>query len=301
MAAHNQLTPPSEGSPTSESNIRKRVGKACDRCRLKKSKCDGGSPCSRCKADNAICVFGERKKSHDKIYPKGYVEMLEQQQAQLVNGLQELYRRAKSGEGWTGGPLKDNGFGHPLTHDILERLGALRQDSQESIDTFEDDPRVLQQRMFERGATPMLRNQSTSSDSEQGSASQFDSPTSSVFSNQFDFGQAPPTPPTSSPFPGNVSAQTSFSTTSPFGQPSTVPSSLNPAQLQRQSWGAPSPAFFGEDSFEFLQKYQAGAAFEAAAIQLNRQSMPAVSAGPCLVPEFNDDEDFRSFFNQTVV
>lgn len=35
------------------------------------SQCDGSSPCSRCKADNAICVFGERKKSHDKVYPKG--------------------------------------------------------------------------------------------------------------------------------------------------------------------------------------------------------------------------------------
>ncbi len=70
-----------------DGGIRKRVCKACDRCRLKKSKvgvmlrsacyqanraqCDGASPCSRCKADNAICVFGERKKSHDKVYPKG--------------------------------------------------------------------------------------------------------------------------------------------------------------------------------------------------------------------------------------
>jgi hypothetical protein len=33
--------------------------------------CDGANPCSRCKQDNAICVFGERKKSHDKVYPKG--------------------------------------------------------------------------------------------------------------------------------------------------------------------------------------------------------------------------------------
>lgn len=69
----------------SDANVRKRVCKACDRCRLKKSKvflllalraqadrqCDGANPCSRCRADNAICVFGERKKAHDKVYPKG--------------------------------------------------------------------------------------------------------------------------------------------------------------------------------------------------------------------------------------
>lgn len=86
MAAR-QSTPASEHSH-SDSNVRKRVCKACDRCRLKKSKvcapvathfprsltrdqCDGSSPCSRCRADNAICVFGERKKAHDKVYPKG--------------------------------------------------------------------------------------------------------------------------------------------------------------------------------------------------------------------------------------
>lgn len=33
--------------------------------------CDGESPCNRCQADNAICVFGERKKVQDKVYPKG--------------------------------------------------------------------------------------------------------------------------------------------------------------------------------------------------------------------------------------
>lgn len=45
-------------SPQHDGGIRKRVVKACDRCRLKKSKCDGSNPCTRCKQDNAICQFG---------------------------------------------------------------------------------------------------------------------------------------------------------------------------------------------------------------------------------------------------
>ena len=36
-----------------------------------KDQCDGANPCGRCRTDNAICVFGERKKAHDKVYPKG--------------------------------------------------------------------------------------------------------------------------------------------------------------------------------------------------------------------------------------
>ncbi|KAJ5118117.1 hypothetical protein N7448_004236 [Penicillium atrosanguineum] len=118
-----QSTPMSDHSHTD--GIRKRVCKACDRCRLKKSKCDGSSPCSRCRADNTVCVFGERKKPHDKVYPKGYVEMLEQQQSWLVHGLQVLYHRAIEDESWSGDLLKAETNGHPLTHDILTRLGVL--------------------------------------------------------------------------------------------------------------------------------------------------------------------------------
>lgn len=68
-----------------------------------------------------------------------YVEMLEQQQQQLVNGLREFYLRALDNQGWIGPPLKDEPHGFPLTHDILSRLGALKVDTPDRCDSFEDD------------------------------------------------------------------------------------------------------------------------------------------------------------------
>ncbi|KAH2978234.1 hypothetical protein KXW58_004937 [Aspergillus fumigatus] len=145
-----------QSSPSDHSrsgcNVRKRVCKACDRCRLKKSKCDGAVPCGRCRTDNAICTFGERKKAHDKVYPLGYVEMLEQQQAWLVYGLQELYRRSSEGECWSGEPLKCEANGHPLTHDLLMRLGALDQTKGER---FEENTEVMQQALWKQYAGHM--------------------------------------------------------------------------------------------------------------------------------------------------
>ncbi|KAK8190890.1 hypothetical protein BKA81DRAFT_285835, partial [Phyllosticta paracitricarpa] len=193
---------PSMDSPT-ENNIRKRVCKACDRCRLKKSKCDGSSPCGRCKADNAICVFGERKKSHDKVYPKGYVEMLEQQQNQLVAGLRELYRRLQTGEGWPGMPLSDQQGGHPLTHDILERLDLLQpKDGNGLYEPFEEDFGRMEKRLRDEEeslpAPPSKRRGSVGSESDHGHIS---TPSSNG---------TPPTPPRShfDPFPAGNALQT---------------------------------------------------------------------------------------------
>lgn len=62
---------PHRRSSSGLDSVRKRVNKACDRCRLKKSKCDGNRPCNRCKADNAICQFGERKRHGDRNFAKG--------------------------------------------------------------------------------------------------------------------------------------------------------------------------------------------------------------------------------------
>ncbi|GAB7346156.1 hypothetical protein MBLNU457_4901t1 [Dothideomycetes sp. NU457] len=156
--------PSRTSSSESTDTLRKRVCKACDRCRMKKSKCDGSNPCTRCRADNAICVFGERKKSHDKVYPKGYVEMLEQQQGQLVAGLQETYRRLMDANLWPGAPLSET-EGHPLTHDILARLNIVSNKT-DADDMFEEDCEALQQRLVNQGAPYMTRRGSNDSESD---------------------------------------------------------------------------------------------------------------------------------------
>ncbi|KAK9243589.1 hypothetical protein V1506DRAFT_543963 [Lipomyces tetrasporus] len=89
-------SPPAVDQP--EYNTRKRVGKACDSCRIKKSKCDGRKPCSRCTMDDKICTFTERKKSKERVYSSTYVELLENRIEILQNGMAEFIRRINRGD-----------------------------------------------------------------------------------------------------------------------------------------------------------------------------------------------------------
>lgn len=133
-----------------------------------------------------------------------YVEMLESQQTQLVAGLQELYRRLQRGEGWVGSPLKESTRGMPLTHDILERLGALKQDSKSGLDHFEDDYEVLQNMLFANGAGAMQREHSFDTNSEADHTPTFDMggrQRMSSYPNSFAGSHFPPTPPVGSPHP----------------------------------------------------------------------------------------------------
>lgn len=54
--------------------------------------------------------------------------MLEDQTSQLVAGLQELYRRCESKQGWAGPRIRRTARGNPAIHDILELLGVLNPD-----------------------------------------------------------------------------------------------------------------------------------------------------------------------------
>jgi len=291
MAIH-QVTPPSEPMSPTDGSVRKRVCKACDRCRLKKSKCDGSSPCSRCKADNAICVFGERKKSHDKVYPKGYVEMLENQQSQLVTDLQELYKRTQNGQGWIGSPLKETSHGAPLTHDILERLGALKQDGHATGEAFEEDLNLMQQRLIASGAGFMPRDLSSDSDSEAVESPMFDQmpqmpqkPT--LFTDPFSLNSFPPTPPNQSPYP--QTARTVPSKMQSYSQPHRDQIGMNLNLHQRQSWGPSSGGFDDSMDLDFMAGFD-GTSFGNAAPLFGQLQAPVGTMNPCLSMRYPEDD-----------
>ncbi|KAL4975661.1 hypothetical protein BDW66DRAFT_65683 [Aspergillus desertorum] len=106
---------------------RKHVLKACDRCRVKKTKCDGKQPCNRCSSYNHPCLFRERKATQTKVYSRGFVEMLESHHSLVIKALQKLYKLCTNKEGFPGEPLVETSDGYPLTHAILDRLGLIKQ------------------------------------------------------------------------------------------------------------------------------------------------------------------------------
>lgn len=283
-----------------DGNTRKRVCKACDRCRLKKSKCDGLSVCSRCRADNAICVFGERKKSHDKVYPKGYVEMLEQQQAQLVAGLQELYRRSQRGQAWEGAPLKESSHGMPLTHDILHTLGALKSGRLNSgCEHFEEDLNALRGRLLANGAEFMPRASSDSDSDSVHSPISDQQPLQQTYTNPFSMNQLPPTPPTQSPYP-----QTAFPALSSESrrekQPSSLRKSVDNDQFRRQTWVSSGIAM--DHNVDFMNQYDSPTTVDIMSNAFDVSQMPAGTIAPYLsMRNWNHDADFQRYFSSATL
>ncbi|KAG7926413.1 hypothetical protein KL925_003463 [Ogataea polymorpha] len=94
-------SPDRYGDRKAQQQKKKRVGKACDSCRLKKTKCSGKQPCEKCQADNKICIYTERKKSRDKSYSYDYVELIEKR-LRIVNkaliNLSEMVKLNKTAE-----------------------------------------------------------------------------------------------------------------------------------------------------------------------------------------------------------
>lgn len=236
-----------------------------------------------------------------------YVEMLEQQQAQLVAGLQESYRLLQSGSGWPGSPLKASSNGHPLTHDILERLGALKQDGLIGDENFEEDLSTLQKRLITNGAGYMQRQESSDGGSDSDNSPTFPPkpiPNDSLSAN------FPPTPPSHSPYlpSQQVSAQIKSQTIRPPQQQQqqrpvygTIQgeANTNPIFFQRpmqQTCGIESQgSSFDDGSMDFIRQYENS--LEGFDYHRTIHPTSLTQMNPSLSQGWGEDDDFNTFMN----
>ncbi|RKF53351.1 hypothetical protein GcC1_222017 [Golovinomyces cichoracearum] len=128
----------------------RRVSKACERCRLKKTKCDGEIPCQRCTDDMVACCEGARKKGGSKtVSESSCVELLECQQSKFIAGHLKMFKLMVDAGIWSFGEVRRNSRGVPIVHDILEKLGVMRSGSDFSKNFPEspDENRALREQL----------------------------------------------------------------------------------------------------------------------------------------------------------
>lgn len=222
--------------------------------------------------------------------------MLESQQAQLVSGLQELYRRLQDGEGWTGSPLKENGNGVPLTHDILESLGALKQEGHHTNESFEEDLNVLQRKLIANGAGFMQREPSFDTNSESDHSTIYESTTqSSSLRGSMPLNQFPPTPPSQSPFQQPAHTVAKLKTQTYPG------ATMNHSNL---NWSTPISDIDGD--MEFMNQFDSPLMdptmdFSTFSNQIFQDQLTSTAINPVLtMKDWANQEDFQMYFNPTM-
>ncbi|KAH7465313.1 hypothetical protein FOMA001_g17228 [Fusarium oxysporum f. sp. matthiolae] len=108
---------------------RNRAWKACERCRTKKTKCDGNFPCKRCKDDGLICTASVRKKRGYKKLPLEYAAVFQNTQLILIATIHKLYSMVRNSQPWELGEPDLNDRGLPVVHNIAQKLDCIRPNS----------------------------------------------------------------------------------------------------------------------------------------------------------------------------
>ncbi|KAH6971511.1 hypothetical protein BKA56DRAFT_635610 [Ilyonectria sp. MPI-CAGE-AT-0026] len=92
----------------------------------RRKRCDGEFPCKRCKDDGSVCTAAVRKKMEYKQLPQGYAEVLENTQFVLIATVHKLYSMVLNNQPWELGQPEMNDRGHPVIHNIAQKLGCIR-------------------------------------------------------------------------------------------------------------------------------------------------------------------------------
>lgn len=157
------------------------------------------SRCENIQRTNADHIISDRKRPGDKVYPKGFAEMVERNQEILVAALYELVNRARDGRPFTGQGPEYASNGAFSIHDVISDLGLLRHNPDSLPQAFEEDTQKMRDQLCEQ-EDAIARRGSLSSD-ESGNHDYVRTPSDSRETpfeskpNEFDF--APPSRPAS--------------------------------------------------------------------------------------------------------
>jgi len=120
------IVPPSPTLSTGTKKENKRVSSACQRCKQKKTKCDGQIPCERCVNDDVVCEAGKSRTSALKHVTPQYAEMLETNLHASNEAIKKLYEIIEEAGIWNLGQPQLKPSGAPSVHGIASKLGCVR-------------------------------------------------------------------------------------------------------------------------------------------------------------------------------
>lgn len=77
--------------------------------------------------DNICCLYGERDKTQDKVWPRGTVELQQKAIAIYENAIIELYEKLRNERQWIAPLVQRGGDGRPSLHEIIVRVASAKE------------------------------------------------------------------------------------------------------------------------------------------------------------------------------
>jgi len=132
---------------------RKRVARACDRCRLKKGKCDGKEQCAKCVSADVMCIYTDRKPPQHKLISPAVAEALQSENLTLKKATIIIFKQLMqaqhgelpkiSGVDWNSEKVGNGKSGRALNH-IIQEAGVDNRISNEEILNYDSDTQMLE-------------------------------------------------------------------------------------------------------------------------------------------------------------
>ncbi|KAI5855304.1 hypothetical protein BZA05DRAFT_236614 [Tricharina praecox] len=143
----------SSSGQNSKETPRKRVARACDRCRLKKGKCDGKEQCAKCVSADVMCIYTDRKPPQHKLISPAVAEALQSENLTLKKATIIIFKQLIEARGgqlpviegvdWASEKVANGKSGRALNYIISREARVDNRISTEEIANYDSDTQML--------------------------------------------------------------------------------------------------------------------------------------------------------------